>query len=555
MRLRLASVLAGLALFAAALDVGAQPRAWLDRDSIQLGETVTLNIEAGAGADEPDFSVLARDFELLGTSSRTQLSFSNGRRSASTLWAVALEPRREGTIAIPAFDLGGPGSTRPLTLAVRAALAPADADSGANVFLEIEAEPLEPYVQQQVRYTVRLHYAVTLLEGQLDEPAADGVELRRLGSDRSYRTTLAGRRYNVVERRYALIPERSGELTVPGPRFRGRALGARRSFSIDGDPVAARGESLVLNVRTAPDGAPSPWLPARELQLERTDPALPAEVSVGEPVTITVRLSAQGLGSSQLPEIELPPIEGAQVYPDLPSTRESEDQGWLTGVRERRFAIVPERAGELQLPAIEIAWWDVGSDRVARAAIAPAMIRVLPAAGSMPDPADTPASAPVPGSVQTSAGSNGPGVWPWLAAALAAAWALTLAWAWSVRRPRAGRAGTAPAAEPAPPAPSLEEALRSGEAARIVAALLAAAARQGRTVRNLGELAAAVADPAQARALQRFERARFGDGDGDRTAALADLRAAFRGRLRFQTPRTGHGAEALPPLYPDHTAR
>ena len=95
----------------------AQVRAWLDRDSIRMGETVTLNVETDArGGSEPDFSALDQNFRRLGTSSNTQLSFVNGRQSARTLWAVALEPLHEGVIGIPAFAVGSE-STTPLSSA------------------------------------------------------------------------------------------------------------------------------------------------------------------------------------------------------------------------------------------------------------------------------------------------------------------------------------------------------------------------------------------------------------------------------------------------------
>jgi len=40
----------------------AQPRAWLDRDRIAMGDTVTLNVESDQGA--PDFTPLRTDFDL-----------------------------------------------------------------------------------------------------------------------------------------------------------------------------------------------------------------------------------------------------------------------------------------------------------------------------------------------------------------------------------------------------------------------------------------------------------------------------------------------------------
>src|SRR5690606_32102717 len=92
-----------LCALAVAGDAAAAVRAWLDRDSVVLGETVTLNVEGDSAGVAPDFSVLARDFELLGTSSGTQVQIVNGQRSLVALRAVALRPLRAGTVTIPAF--------------------------------------------------------------------------------------------------------------------------------------------------------------------------------------------------------------------------------------------------------------------------------------------------------------------------------------------------------------------------------------------------------------------------------------------------------------------
>ena len=82
------------------LGAQAQTRAWLDRDRIALGETVTLNIETdAAAAGAPDYAPLQRDFELSGhASSRQYRDRSTAAAAARTLYAVALQPRRDGVI-------------------------------------------------------------------------------------------------------------------------------------------------------------------------------------------------------------------------------------------------------------------------------------------------------------------------------------------------------------------------------------------------------------------------------------------------------------------------
>src|SRR3546814_153650 len=151
-------------LLAFAASASAAPRAWLDRTQINEGDTVTLNIESES-SDTPDFSVLESDFDLRGQSSQTQTTISNGSVTTRTLWAVALEPHRTGVLQIPAIAVGKE-STLPLSLTVSAAAVGVQAQ-GQDVFLEVQVDTRNPYVGQAVIYTLRLNYAITLLDGDL----------------------------------------------------------------------------------------------------------------------------------------------------------------------------------------------------------------------------------------------------------------------------------------------------------------------------------------------------------------------------------------------------
>ena len=78
-----------------------QTRAWLDRDSISQGETVTLNIETDQSGS-PDYTPLQADFVLSGQSSSRQLQLGGGGARNSAVFGVVLSPRRSGTLVVPA---------------------------------------------------------------------------------------------------------------------------------------------------------------------------------------------------------------------------------------------------------------------------------------------------------------------------------------------------------------------------------------------------------------------------------------------------------------------
>ena len=58
-----------------------------------------------------------------------------------------------------------------------------------------------------------------------------------------------------------------------------------------------------------PANAPQPWLPLRELSLQYL--STPQAARAGAAATVTVEARADGASATQLPELQLPPVDGA----------------------------------------------------------------------------------------------------------------------------------------------------------------------------------------------------------------------------------------------------
>ncbi len=532
----------------------AEVRAWLDRSSVGMGETVTLNIESAG--DEPDFSVLEHDFRIAGRSTSSEVRIINGAMARTNLWAVALEPLHEGSIAIAPIPVGN-DHTPPLSLDVQP-MARGSASSGDDVFLEVEADTTTPYVQQQVGYTVRLFYAVSITEGNLDDPSGDGLQLRRIGQDANYARQVGARRYNVVERRYALTPEHSGSLTVRPVTFRGRVADARgfNGFFSQGSPRVTGSETITLDVRPAPTGAPLPWLPAQAVRLQDDASRLPAEAHVGDALELTMTVEVTGLSAEQIPELQLPKIDGAEVYPDQ-ETRETTDvEGRSVGRRSRTFAIVPLREGTLDLPERSLSWWNLQSDKSQRSTLPARHLQVLPGAaggsvksqGTVTAPTGE-ATAVVP--VASPPATSSAWLWQALALGFALAWLVTLI-AWHRARQHGGAGDPAESARADADSVAWRPALAHALAREDLAAARRALLRIRPGLGDLDALADQLRDDAQCEAVRALDRVLYrGDARGD---LVARLRQAF-GRapvleLDVATKAMRRPVVELPQIYP-----
>jgi len=300
----------------------------VDRSNVFLGDTVLLQVEIDQqNIDTPDFSALQKDFELLGTTSSTQMNLSNGIRQVSTRWTIQLEPKREGNLVIPALRVGS-SLTQPIRLNITERQQTPGNDR--EVFVEMVAEPLNPYVQQEVYVVVRLYHALTLTEGSLSNPTPPSAVVETLTDDLNYRTSLNGKDYRVIERRFVLFPERSGELEIPAVQFSGRVNDNNQRDRFNsvfrrGRRVNAVSEAINLKVQPQPASFSGQyWLPAKELTLKESWPQA-KEFKVGESVTRTITIESKGLLSVQLPELQLEETNQFKVYPDQPQSRSRGD--------------------------------------------------------------------------------------------------------------------------------------------------------------------------------------------------------------------------------------
>ncbi len=553
--LRMGPWLALVLMLCLSAGASAQTRAWLDRDRIALGETVTLNIET-TSSGEPDYTPLGTDFAVSGHSSRRSFEMTGGSSQMRSLFAVALRPRRDGVLTIPALTVGGM-RTLPITLTVVPGQAGEPARAGADVFIESQADDEDPYVQQAVGWVVRLYSAVPLVSGELDQPAPDGASLQRVGDDAQYQRDVAGRRYFIVERRFLLVPERSGELVMPSARFEGRGTGGFFDdlFGDRGGALQAQAAPRFLKVRPIPGSAPQPWLPLQNLQLRYA--TTPQELRVGEAATLTVEAVADGATAAQMPELQLPAIDGVQVFADPVQADERFADGRPQVKLTRRFSLVPSRAGAAQLRGARLSWWDVraGGAREATlpllswtvtpgSASAPAS-QVGPSAAASPAVSETPV---VPSGIAALQGANR----GWVLATLlfAALWLFTLVW--GLHRGDAAAAVPPLPGQPAPAKPAqssggardLKRLLDHGDLGEVLQTLCAAAQPPARDAQ---ELVQRLGDPLQREAVEAVQRARWGGGDA--VAARTLLRQAFAKGPQWRRP-TEAPPSPLPPLYP-----
>lgn len=425
--------------------------ATLDRTDIAEGESVTLTVEAVDADGDIDFSVLDADFDVLNVSRSRNVRIMNGRSDSSLTFEVALLPKRTGEISIPAFSLDGARS-QPITLQVGEAPAQTPGvAAGREFFVETSVDKTTPYVQEQVIVSVKIYQAREIVEGRLDDPASDQLVVQRLGNDVSYQSELQGQRYTVIERRFAVFAQESGVVRLPPIALTATVRRTDRwrggSFFAPTENIRVASNALQLDVKPRPAGHDAGWwLPADAFGLTENWSTDPTAARVGEPLTRTISLSAVGVQENQLPVLRPPEVEGVKIYPDQPELQTVADSEGLQSYRTDKWAIIPQRAGEVTLPEVRVNWFDTARKESREAVLPATTITVAASPGAVPEvpnPVEQPVATtePAPTSdvgveapLLPTAASRDPGLWPWATLLALLGWVATGGLWWRSRR-------------------------------------------------------------------------------------------------------------------------
>lgn len=387
-----------------------------DRDKVALNETFQLVFTLqGEQNGEPDFSPLNQDFQLLGTSSSSQISMINGNTTQSKTYTLRVVPRHAGKLEIPPISFGNDQSAPGSMQVVEESIAGPDTP-GAEDALKITAsvDETNPYVQQQVLLTVKIYRRINWQQAALSELDAGGNDLlvQQLGEDKHYRTQQEGKNWEVIERRFALFPQHSGELEISPFTLTAAVADERQQRrGAYSDPFdrffsrrptrqqTVRSDAIRLQVKPVADGV-LPWLAAKDLKLQENWSVDTHQLQVGTSVTRTIAIIADGVSVGQLPQLKPVAVAGIKRYPDQPQTHEQATNQGLLSTSSQKFALIPARAGEFEIPPLEINWWNVSADRMETAILPATTIKVSGAAPVTSD-AEPPVSAELPPLAET----------------------------------------------------------------------------------------------------------------------------------------------------------
>ena len=358
-------------------------QASVDKNPVLAGEFFMLNISVddNVKGEQPDTSVLLKDFVVGPTSLSTRTNIINGSINKQTTWSVKLMTRTEGQYTIPSFTVSGL-SSQPIDLTVTKRAA--NADNNNDIFVKTSLSSNSLYVQEAGVYTLKLYLAKELLDGSLSTPSMEDAQLTQLGKQTESYELVDGKRYLVITREYLIQPQKSGPYTIAAPVFQGRVQQNYRQLE-----VSAIGEDQQIEIKPIPSDYKGAWLPSELVNLGEEWQPSDDTIEVGTPITRTITLTALGVTKEQLPDIEMPTINGIRSYPDQKENNNAVRNGRVVSQQTASYALLPQIPGTYTLPEIKLPWFNTKINRISFATLPARTITVTPSSTVVNPPVNT----------------------------------------------------------------------------------------------------------------------------------------------------------------------
>jgi len=304
-----------------------QLEATVSENQVFIGEQFTISVEVtGSSMRNVSLPVLP-ELEgmrvLSSTPSRsTSISIINGQTTTTTTYNFSIIARETGEYTIPPISIeidGEKRQTNPIRVEVieKGQLSQDGRSQRPEIYLEIQVDESNPVPGQQIVASVVLFFRQGI-EVTSFQPTAgwrtDGFwkeELQNISQPQAESIIIDGVRYRTATlMRYALFPNRSGELTLSGfpinvgirtQPSRSDPFGSFFGSSANQRRVSLESEPVVLNVRTLPEASNATTINAvGDLRVERR--LSKNEVVTGE----TIELVTQVEGVGNIPLVRRP---------------------------------------------------------------------------------------------------------------------------------------------------------------------------------------------------------------------------------------------------------
>ncbi len=351
--------------------VGAKISAVVDQNHITPDETVQLTVTIDCGKGTIDTSVI-KDFTVVSRGTGSSIQSINGQTTRQTLANFILIPLKTGSLTIPPLSVKTGGEvlkTREIKITVSRSTA--QNTDQKELFVQGTVSNKTPYAGEQMIYTFSLYSAVRMANLRFQKPAFQGFTARQIGDSRTRQKVVNGRKFDVTQLDYLLVPIAEGTLTID-PALLGcdviqsnkRSRSGFDSFfndsffgNVTGKPVVLKTQPIAVTVKPLPENTGGDAFSGLVGQFQMTAELKDATLKTGDSTTLAVTIAGNGnIMDAESPAIKVP--QGLKEYQDTPEEAIELNQNGYSGRKIFSSALVAVTPGVYTLSPVKMVFFD-----------------------------------------------------------------------------------------------------------------------------------------------------------------------------------------------------
>jgi len=330
--------------------------------------------------------------------SQTSVTIINGRRSDNSIKRLVMKyhltATEQGEFILPAISVVLDGKTYK-TNSVRVTAAKPDVTD--QMAFDVQLSETQCYVGQPITVTIACYYGTSDTRNlsfnipflsdsrfhvrNLDTPPGSGGQVGTLDlgpetvTARQTDASFQGRRYNAILFAKQIVPRQPGEFSFAAPVVAcDIAVGSRGFFDRNYRRFAASAKPLSLNVLPLPQQDKPASFTGLVGRYQIKTAAEPAEVNVGDPITLTVTITGEQADLAELPDLAAMPAFAAnfKIAADMAPPQ--------TAAHRKDFTVSLRAAHDkvTEIPAIALSFFDVDQGRYVTVASDSVPLKVSP---------------------------------------------------------------------------------------------------------------------------------------------------------------------------------
>ncbi|MBQ5452525.1 MAG: protein BatD [Bacteroidales bacterium] len=346
--------------------------------AVQTGSPFRLEVSVNAqNADLPQPDL--KNFQVLGRSSSSSMSFVNGDMSVKRSIIYTLIAEKAGTFTVPAVTVSYKGknyTSNSLSITVSGddvqqggsqnqqsaeADTPAPQNASSNLFVDVNCSKKEVFVGEQVIISASVYsrYNISGVE-DVKTPGFKGFWVqdifnpKNITFDRKY---IGNKEYlYTLWQKKALFAQKTGTLEIEPYDI---TFIVSDGWGFNRSKMSAKSKTVKINVKPLPAGKPDGFGGAVgnftvSISSDKT------ELNLDEPMT--VKVTVQGSGNFKL--FETPKVDFPSAFEKFePKSQEniSANNNGISGTKTFSYMVIARQNGEFEIPGVNFSFFDPAS--------------------------------------------------------------------------------------------------------------------------------------------------------------------------------------------------